>query len=427
MATADPVSDHPLRQRLNEELHSRPSIPVRPPARILHLALLDPSSQRLKEAFAAFCARHALPVPGSDARQAIVELGTQRLKWERHGEFGTLTLVGSWPEDLLAPSLPVPALLEEITSGLGAIRIAAADIRLVVDSEEPAPAIVERFFGHDDVAGGFVAGGTARLFTDFRIGPDGFTRYILLDRALTAARAGRTVRRLCEIDTYRMLALMAYPVAQAHGPVLGGLEQRLHEILDEMARASGAAAERAVLERMTALSREVERLIDANAFRFAAGKAYHRIVQQRLAELHEGSISGYQRLTPFLERRLGPAMATCAATEERVESLARRLARAIDLLRTRIDVALEAQNQEILEGMAERTKAQLRLQETVEGLSVVAISYYALSVLAKVVEPVASHLFGIDEAVVVAVLAPLVVLLVWLGLRRIRARIATGR
>ncbi len=420
------MSDHPLRQRLNEELHSRPSIPVRPPARILHLALLDPGSQRLKEAFAAFCARHALPVPGSDARQAIVELGTQRLKWERHGEFGTLTLVGSWPEALLAPSLPVPALLEEITAGLGEIRIAAADIRLVVDSEEPAPTIVERFFGHDDVAGGFVAGGTARLFTDFRIGPDGFTRYILLDRALTAARAGRTVRRLCEIDTYRMLALMAYPVAQAHGPVLGGLEQRLHAILDEMARASGAAAERAVLERMTALSREVERLIDANAFRFAAGKAYHRIVQQRLAELHEGSISGYQRLTPFLERRLGPAMATCAATEERVESLARRLARAIDLLRTRIDVALEAQNQEILEGMAERTKAQLRLQETVEGLSVVAISYYALSVLAKVVEPLASHLFGMDEAVVVAVLAPIVVLLVWLGLRRIRARIARG-
>lgn len=420
------MTDHPLRQRLNEELHSRPSIPVRPPARILHLALLDPGSQRLEKAFASFCARHALPVPGPRARQAIVELGTQRLKWERHGEFGTLTLVGSWPEDLLAPTLPAPALLEEITAELGEIRIAAADVRLVGDTEEPAATVVERFFGHDDVAGGFVAGGTARLFTDFRIGPDGFTRYLLLDRGLTAARAGRTVRRLCEIDTYRMLALMAYPVAQAHGPLLNGLEQRLHTILDEMARASGAVAERAVLERMTELSREVERLIDAHAFRFAAGKAYHRIVQQRLAELHEGSISGYQRLTPFLERRLGPAMATCAATEERVESLARRLARAIDLLRTRIDVALEAQNQEILESMAERARTQLRLQETVEGLSVVAISYYALSVLAKVVEPLASHLFGLDEAIVVAVLAPLVVALVWLGLRRIRARIARG-
>ncbi|MCX8102242.1 MAG: DUF3422 domain-containing protein [Geminicoccaceae bacterium] len=420
------MADHPLRQRLNEELHSRPSIPVRPPARILHLALLDVGSQRLKEAFAAFCARHALPAPGPEARQAIVELGTQRLKWERHGEFGTLTLVGSWPENLLAPSLPAPALLEEITSGLGDLALAAADIRLAVDTEEPAAAIVERFFGHDDVAGAFVAGGTARLFTDFRIGPDGFTRYLVLDRGLTAARAGRTVRRLCEIDAYRMLALMAYPVAQAHGPILNGLEQRLHEILDEMARASGAAAERAVLERMTELSREVERLIDAHAFRFAAAKAYHRIVQQRLAELHEGSISGYQRPTPFLDRRLGPAMATCVATEERVESLARRLARAVDLLRTRIDVALEAQNQEILEGMAERTKAQLRLQETVEGLSVVAISYYALSVLAKVVEPIASHLFAFDEAVVLAILAPIVVLLVWLGMRRIRARIAHG-
>ncbi len=420
------MRDHPLRQRLNEELHSRPSIPVRPPARILHLAMLDPGSGRLKAAFAAFCARNALPEPGEAARQAVVEIGTQRLKWERHGEFGTLTFVGSPPEDLLAPSLIVPALLGEITGDLGDLRIAAADIRLVRDEEEPAPTLVERFFGHDDVSGGLVAGGTARLFTDFRIGPDGFTRYLLLDRALTAARAGRTVRRLCEIDTYRMLSLMAYPVAQSHAPVLGGLEQRLHGILDDMARANGAAAERAVLERMTALSREVERLIDAHAFRFAAGKAYHRIVQQRLAELHEGSISGYQRFSPFLERRLGPAMATCIATEARVESLARRLARAIDLLRTRIDVALEAQNQDILEGMAERTRAQLRLQETVEGLSVVAISYYALSVLAKMVEPVASHLFGMDEALVVAVLAPVVVLLVWLGLRRVRARIARG-
>ncbi len=420
------MRDHPLRHRLNEELHSRPSLPVRPPARVLHLALLDPGSARLKTAFAAFCERHALPMPAEDARQAVVELGTQRLKWERHGEFGTLTLVGSWPEDPLDPLAPVPAMLAEIGQGLGPVRLAAADLRLAADTDEPAATLVERFFGHDDVAAALVAGGTARVFTDFRIGPEGFTRYVVLDRGLTAARAGRTVRRLTEIDTYRMLALLALPIAQEQAPVIGRLEQELHELLDDMAEVSGPAAERALLERITALAREVERLIDAHAFRFAAAEAYHRIVHQRLRELDERSISGFQRLTPFLERRLGPAMATCAATGRRVGTLAERLSRATDLLRTRVDVALEAQNQEVLAGMAERTKAQLRLQETVEGLSVVAISYYALSVLAKVVEPVASHLFGTDESVVIAVLAPIVVILVWLGLRRIRARIARG-
>lgn len=420
------MRDHPLRPRLDEELHSRPSLPVRPPARILHLALLDPASERLRAAFSDFCSRHALPPPGETARQAVVELGTQRLKWERHGEFGTLTLVGPWPEDLLDPLAPPPALLLEITRGLGPIRLAAADIRLAADPGDPPAALIDRFFGHDDVAAALVAGGTARLLTDFRTGPEGFTRYLLLDRELTAARAGRTVRRLCEIDTYRMLAMLAYPLAQEQAPAIGRLEQALHEVLDDMAVASGPVAERALLERITGLSREVERLIDAQAFRFAAARAYHRIVQQRLVELQEGSISGFQRPTPFLERRLGPAMATCVATERRLDTLAQRLARATDLLRTRVDVALEAQNQEVLAGMAERAKAQLRLQETVEGLSVVAISYYALSVLAKVVEPVASHLFAMDESVVIAVLAPIVVAAVWLGLRRIRSRIARG-
>jgi uncharacterized membrane-anchored protein len=418
------LRDHVLRQTLNDELHSRPSLPLRPPARILHLALIDPGASRLKAAFAEFCARNALPEPGEAARQAVVELGTARLKWERHGEFGTLTLVGPAPEDPFEPQAPVPPVLAEITRGLGPIRIAAADLRFETDREEPTGTLVERFFGHDDVAAALVAGRTARLATDFRIGADGFTRYLLLDRGLTAARAGRTVRRLLEIDTYRMLALLAYPLAQEQAPRIGRLEAALHEVLDDMAGAAGAAAERQVLERLTGLAREVERLIDGQAFRFAAAQAYHRIVLQRLGELQEDSIQGFQRPSPFLERRLGPAMATCVATELRVETLARRLARATDLLRTRVDVALEAQNQEVLAGMAERAKAQLRLQQTVEGLSVVAISYYALSVLAKVVEPVATHLLGLEGGLLEAALAPVVVLAVWLGLRRVRHRLS---
>ena len=81
-------------------------------------------------------------------------------------------------------------------------------------------------------------------------------------------------------------------------------------------------------------------------------------------------------MTKFLERRLLPAMRTCQAVENQLESLSRRIDRAIDLLRARVDVTLESQNQKVLAQMNRRSQLQLRLQQTVEGLSVAAISYY---------------------------------------------------
>ncbi len=74
-------------------------------------------------------------------------------------------------------------------------------------------------------------------------------------------------------------------------------------------------------------------------------------------------------------------MNTCRAAAARQESLSQRVARATQLLSTRVDVTREKQNQAVLESMNRRAAAQLRLQQTVEGLSVAAITYYIVGLV----------------------------------------------
>jgi uncharacterized membrane-anchored protein len=45
-------------------------------------------------------------------------------------------------------------------------------------------------------------------------------RLLVLDRRLTPSEAGALVRRLLEVETYRTLALLGLPEAEAAGPVI---------------------------------------------------------------------------------------------------------------------------------------------------------------------------------------------------------------
>ena len=96
--------------------------------------------------------------------------------------------------------------------------------------------------------------------------------------------------------------------------------------------------------------------------------------------------------------------------------------RAGELLRTRVDVQRKGQNQALLERMDRRADLQLRLQHTVEGLSVVAISYYAVGLAGYLLGP-AAYAVGVDKGLLTAGLVPVIVLAVWLGMRRIRRRL----
>jgi uncharacterized membrane-anchored protein len=270
-----------------------------------------------------------------------------------------------------------------------------------------------------------IGGGSAVALTDFRVGDDGFVRMLVLDRGMKPNQAGRAVQALLEIDGYRMLALLAFPMARELSPALGRDERELAEIARVLVAAE-PRTEPELLDRLTRLQAGIERHEADHHYRFGAAEAYHAIVLRRIAQLREERVGALQTFDEFIERRVGPAMSTCVATSERLESLSSRVARASQLLSTRIEMTRERQNQALLESMNQRAEAQLRLQQTVEGLSVAAITYYVAGLLNYVAKGLQDSGLPIDPTVATAVGVPVVAVLVWLAIRRVRRSVSVG-
>jgi uncharacterized membrane-anchored protein len=287
---------------------------------------------------------------------------------------------------------------------------------------ETAPeALAARHFGGNVLVGAGVAEGAGQAFTDFRL-HDGFTRLLVLDRSFTPRQAGRMVQRLVELEIYRMLALLALPVAQRLGPFLATSERELSEITARLADCADAD-EPALLDRLTRLAAGIERQQSENAYRFAAGGAYHQLVQRRIATLREVRLPGLQTFQEFIDRRVLPAMSTVSAVAARQESLSGRLARATQLLSTRVDVTREKQNLAVLASMDRRAAVQLRLQETVEGLSAAAITYYIVGLVGYAAKGGKALGLPLNPEVVMALSIPVALLLVVVGVRQIRKQL----
>jgi uncharacterized membrane-anchored protein len=230
---------------------------------------------------------------------------------------------------------------------------------------------------------------------------------------MPAADLGRIVQQLQELGNYRNLALLGLPLAQEQGPQVAALEQVLVDIAQRMANGE---ADPALLDQLCELAAQVTAITATTAFRMSATSAYAQIVQDRILALNAVSISGYQSLEEFTERRLLPATRTCASFSSRLEALAVRIERATSLLRTRVEMALQAQNSALLQSMDKNSERQLRLQRVVEGLSVVAVSYYAVSLLSYMLRAVAEYANIPHDALVAYSVVP-VMILVWIFLR----------
>ncbi len=268
--------------------------------------------------------------------------------------------------------------------------------------------------------------GDALFATDFQADPGGFVRMLVVDRGLGAERAGALVQRLIELETYRTLALLGLPEAQRLTPSINRIEARLAEVTDEMRHAEKLVDNHRLLDELTELAAELEAGATASAFRFGASRAYNEIVQLRLATIGERKVEGFPTWTSFLARRMAPAMRTCATTEGRQRDLSEKLARAANLLRTRVDVEMERQNRDLLKSMNERTRLQLRLQTTVEGLSVAAVSYYVVGLFGYLVKGVHDEGVPVDISLATALFVPVAVLAIWWVVRRIRRRHIAG-
>ena len=280
---------------------------------------------------------------------------------------------------------------------------------------------LEDWFVPESLAVARVVDGAAIVAGDFRIDAAGHMRFAVFVREETGARRiGRIVQRLCEIETYRAMSMLGLMRARSLTERLNVLDPRLSDLVSGL-DANDRPAETALHE-LLRISAELESLAVQVTFRFGATGAYEAIVTQRIEALREVRVNGRQTFGEFMMRRYDPAMRTVKSADARLRSMAERAERAGELLRTRVDVERSAQNQMLLESMDKRADMALRLQHTVEGLSVVAISYYAVNLAAHTMAPVLES-FHISEMLGMAVLTPVIVLLVWLMVRRIRRRV----
>lgn len=404
---------HPLRESLHDELHARPSIYFDGPAHVYHFALLDdgvcidPIIAQLE----GLADQHS----HGASRHGLLRIDGYPFKWERHSEFLSLTWVVP-----RTPQTPLWAELPEPLRGLLQTHQALIINALVVLVEDAQEALDDpAAYGFKDPAGSHVGGGDATVWSDFRLSEQGFNRILLINRGLNAYRLGRMIRRLLEIETYRMLASLALPTAQNIGVTLQELDRSLIRLAERNAGAGNSEAKE-LLDALTELSARLMRCGAACRPRFSAAEAYAQIVFERIGELRESHVGGSQRLGVFIERRFKPTVRYCAATERRLDRLASGIANLGDLLQARAQVEVEEQNSEILESLNARTSTQLKIQKAVEGFSLIAISYYLVGLLKLTLEGLAALGTPFSSKVLFAVLAPLFLLTLLLLARRLK-------
>ena len=415
-------TNHPQRYLLSNEIHARPPPELVAPERLSYVAINydADSSNVVIDDLARLCVIWGVQSPTAEVTHFSAEHSNLRLKWERHTEFVSYTF--SRKGDFERPfEDPVIALVNEEWLATLSGKLVVAIHMAVQQNQVFVPDLqdVAEEFGNTYLVGARIAGGNGIVLTDLMIHADEFSRMLLMDVKLGKRQGGRTVQRLLEIETYRMMALLGLPVARRTAAMLTNAERELAEITSLMAEDS-TQDEPALLVRLTRLAATVESEVAANSFRFGASRAYYDLTKRRIAELREERLTGIQTIEEFLDRRLAPAMATCSSVEKRLLDLSERVARASDLLRTRVDIEREQQNQALLASMNHRARMQLRLQQTVEVLSIAAITYYVVGLVGYTAKALKETGVPLSVELVTGASIPFVVLGIWLAVRRVR-------
>ena len=325
--------DHPQRITLANEVHARPPETLKTPARATYVAVMVSRKERQDEHahLMTLCEQFGVQPPSGDANHFVAQLGELRLKWERHAEFSgyAFHVHGVGPRDDEAPAT---ALLPEswLVAIPGQTIVAAHAVVVGYSGEKSYSSFIERHFPTGAVVGAEIGDGAGFAFTDFQIHEDGYERFLVLDRDMTPRQAGRMTQRLFEIEAYRVMALLALPIARAQTPRAAEVEQTLASLTKRMAQERGD--DEALLASLTRLAARIENAIDESQYRFSAGRAYYDLVRSRIDELRERPLPGIQTIDEFMTRRLAPAMATCTTVSQRLGDLSKRVSQASGLL-----------------------------------------------------------------------------------------------
>lgn len=418
---------HPQRAALHNEIHARPPEAMGAPLAISHLVMACDAAGRdaSREHLAALARDHHLPPPDAGTTHLRLDLGAWRLRWELHTEFVSWTFSRSFDAEGFgsrSPDTAAQVVPQGWLARLPGECLAALHLWVLPSAQFGNASLVGHVLNEDTLIASSVAQGHGEVYTDLALHADGFARMVLVAGAVSPRGLGRLVQQLLEIETYRMAALLGLPAARQAFAVLGQAERELAELAGAI-RAADRNEEPQLLDRLTKLAGEVESQYAATHSRFSASAAYFELVDRRIADIGESRLAGLQTLGEFLQRRLTPARSTCEWATRRQDALSQRVSRISNLLRTRVEIEQQQSTQGVLSAMNTRQGLQLQLQATVEGLSVAAITYYVVGLITYLAK--GAHALGwpFSPETTAATAIPVVVLAVWLSMRRLHQRL----
>lgn len=419
------ISHNSSAKRLYEDLHSRPFPLLNENCTISYIAMMGGDAVDEQNHLKAFTESLSASHVQEEKDCLYVECDNFSFRWERHTEFSTYSFLipaeQREPFSYMAANSICQDWLDNIPGTI--INAINVELRSAASAETSADQLRDYFEGERLIAS-YVYDNKASIWTAFRLHNDGFGRYFILSSACNQCERGRVLRTLLELESYRTLAMLAHPEALSKLPTLQQQEEELAEISEGLSLNMNIQEQKNTLDRLLSISANNERLIAENNYRFAASKAYSELVDSRLEELDETAINGMVSISSFVLRRLRPAMKTCRSIQERILDLNMRSRNVSELLRSNININMQAQNQSLLQAMNERARLSLILQKSVEGMSVVVISYYCLSLL----NPYIEHLEQFNRTGFSShlIMPPVVLAIIWFLVRRMKKAIKHG-
>ena len=370
------MHDHFLRDQIVAEVHARPFQKLGAPLALSHKAILyeGASSEDVNRQVRQLVLKWGLPLPENEAGFFFTRNSDFALRYEPHSEFYSLTLYA-------LDTLTVPSWRSEESEALPGAYLCGVEVICQPCPDTDREALLEQHFNDHQVSGSSVMGTAGTVFTDFRERPDSrMSRVLVLQQPkMIEYRCGRLLQRICEIETYRHMALLSLPMSSELMPEVTRLDQALAETVASIAEARREPAE--LVHELMQQAARVEELSARSANRLAASEAYFALLYSRIEELREERLEGIQTFEQFMDRRLDPARRTCRTTGERIERLSKRIARSTDLIRSQVDLSIESQNKDLLEGLNRRAKRQIRMQAKLESFTVIVVTYYAFDLI----------------------------------------------
>lgn len=410
-----------------------------PPLAISHIVMLaDPTDRnKSRDHLSALLRDHHLPALDDATTHSRHTLGGVRVRWEQHTEFVSWTIMRPLDADSPGATLaqfaqsPVTAaagVSRQWLEGLPGQRLVAVHLWALAQAStlgEGSETLVKNLLHDDTLVGSGVAEGRCEAYTDFAIHPDGFSRLLLFVGNTTQRGLGRLIQQLLEIETYRMAALLGFPVAHKASSELALAERELAELATTIPTAQ-PHDEPQLLDRLTQLAGQIESQYAARYSRFSASSAYFSLVDKRISDIAETRIGGLQSFRDFMDRRLSPARNTCEWAVRRQDGLSQRVSRMSNLLRTRVEIKQQANSEALLAAMNSRQDLQLKLQSTVEGLSVAAITYYIVGLVSFLAKGAQAIGWPLSPETTAAIAIPAVAFGVWWSIRRLHNKVMSG-